>query len=113
MTLSISASGSQLTTASEVTINEITSDDLNYWGAMIFVPAAFTGTDSATIKFYVYDTVPTAATRIQYVKSFTGSQAASPSFYIPLVPTTRYKITIQRTAGSDRTFTWLVLKQTG
>jgi hypothetical protein len=113
MALTIPANGSTATTSSEATLSEITSNDLAYWGAMVFVPSAFTTGDTAVIKFYVWDINPTATSRIQYVKTISDSQASAPSFYIPLVPTTRYKLTIQRTAGTDRTFTWQIIKQTG
>lgn len=114
MTLTFPANGATATTASEATLNEITSDDDAYWGAMVIVPAAFTGTDSAIIKFYTYDiNAATITGKIQYPKTITGSQAAAPVIYIPLVPCKRYRLTIQRLAGTDRTFTWHIIKQTG
>ena len=114
MTLTFPTDGATATTASEATLSEITSDDAAYWGAMVFVPAAFTGTDSVTIKFYTYDNEAATITgKIQYVKTILGSQAAAPTFYIPLVPCLRYRLTIQRIAGTDRTFNWHIIKQTG
>ena len=41
MTLTEEINGATATTATETTINEITSDDLEYWGAMVFIPSSF------------------------------------------------------------------------
>jgi hypothetical protein len=114
MTLTFPNNGATATTASEATVNEITSDDDAYWGAMVFVPATFTSTDSMEIKFYTYDiNAATITGKVQYFKSITGDQSQSPAFYIPITPCKRYRLTFKRTVGTDRTFTWHIIKQTG
>ena len=114
MTLTFPASGATATTASEATISEITSDDDAYWGAIIYFPAAFTTGDTVVIKFYIYDINATTITgKIVYNKTVSDSQVANPAYYIPLIPGKRYRLTLQRTLGTDRTFTWYIVRQTG
>jgi hypothetical protein len=114
MTLTFSANGSTATTASEATLSEITSDDDAYWGAMVYVPSTFTTGDSVIMKFYIYDINATTITgKIVYARTITDSQAAEPGFYFPPVAGKRYRLTIQRLLGTDRTFTWYIIKQTG
>ncbi len=114
MTLTFPANGATATTASEVTLSEITTDDDAYWGAMVFVPATFTGTDTVEFRFLIYDVnAATITGKIVYYKSITGDQSASPAFYFPPTVGRRYRLTIKRTAGTDRTFTWHIIKQTG
>ena len=54
MTLTEEANGATVTTATETTVNEITSDDLEYWGATVFIPSAFTTGDAMEIRFYTW-----------------------------------------------------------
>ena len=114
MTLTFTANGSTATTASEATTNEITSDDDAYWGAMVYVPSTFVSGDAMEIRFYIYDiNAATITGKILYYKFITGDQSASPAFYIPPTAGKRYRLTFKRTAGTDRTFTWYIIKQTG
>lgn len=114
MTLTFPASGSTASTASEVTTNEITSDDDAYWGAMVFVPATFTGSDTVEIRFYIYDiNAATITGKVVYLETPTGSQANAPGIYFPPIAGKRYRLTLKRTFGTDRTFTWYIIKQTG
>lgn len=114
MTLTFSANGSTATTASEATLSEITSDDDAYWGAMVYVPATFVSGDAVEFRFYIYDiNAATITGKIVYYKFITGDQSSSPAFYFPPVAGKRYRLTIKRTSGTDRTFTWYIIKQTG
>jgi len=114
MTLTFTANGSTATTASEATLNEITADDDEYWGAMVFVPSAFTTGDTVEIRFYAYDiNAATITGKIYLLHTISGDQSANPAIYFPLIPCRRYRLTIKRTAGTDRTFTWQIIKQTG
>jgi len=114
MTLTFPANGATLTTASEATVNEITSDDDQYWGAMVFIPAAFTGSDSVEVRFYVYDiNAATITGKCIYYDLITGDQSQSPPFYYPVTPCRRYRLTFKRVGGTDRTLTWYIVKQTG
>lgn len=114
MTLTESASGSTATTSSEATVNEITADDLNYWGAYVFIPSAFTTGDTMEIKWYTYAIATTASVECLYYVPLTGATSyTETAIYFPLVPTRRYRLTFKRTAGTDRTFKWQIVKQTG
>ncbi|SRR5580765_1935822 len=114
MTLTFPANGSTASTASEATLSEITSDDDAYWGAMVYVPATFTGSDLVEIRFYVYDINATTITgKVVYYDAIGGDQSMSPSYYYPPVAGKRYRLTIKRIGGTDRTFTWYIIKQTG
>ena len=114
MTLTFPASGSTATTASEATLSEITSDDDAYWGGMLYFPATFTTGDQVVVKWYIYDiNAATITAKIVYARTFTHSQASEPAVYFPPIAGKRYRLTLQRTAGTDRTFTWYIIKQTG
>lgn len=60
--------------------------------------------DTYVIKVYVKDQNG-ATMRIAKTATLSGAQT-DPAAYLPFVPTKQYKVTIQRTAGSNRTFTW-------
>ena len=117
MTLTFPASGSTATDATATPgkiFSEITSDDDAYWGAIVYFPATFTGTDSVTVRWAIYDIAGATITdKFIYARTYTGSQAAEPALYIPLIPGKRYRLLIERLAGTDRTFTWYIVKQTG
>ena len=73
MTLTEEANGATTTTATETTINEITSDDLEYWGATVFIPSAFTTGDAMEIRFYTWASNPTASLECLYYVPLTGA----------------------------------------
>jgi len=114
MTLTESANGSTSTTATEDTINEITSDDLQYWGAMVFIPAAFTTGDTMEIRFYTWESAGTPSLQCLYYVPLTGATSyTETAIYFPPTATKRYRLTFKRTGGTDRSFKWQILKQTG
>ena len=114
MTLTWSANGATATTASEATVNEITSDDFNHWGGQVFIPAAFTTGDIMEIRFYGYAINGTPSLECLYYKKLIGTTSYNETeINIPLTPCTRYRLTFKRTAGTDRTFKWQIAKQTG
>lgn len=114
MTLSYPNNGATASTASEATVNEITSDDLNYWGAQVFIPATFTTGDAIEIRFYGYATQGTPSLECLYYKKVTGATSyLETEINFPPTPCTRYKLTFKRTAGTDRTWKWQIVKQNG
>lgn len=113
MTLTETANGSTATTASEATINEITSDDLEYWGAMVFIPTAFTTGDQMEIKFYAWNSNQSQLEALYYIPVIGATSYNETAIYIPPVQTKRYKLTFKRIFGTDRTFRWQINKQTG
>jgi hypothetical protein len=115
MTLIESANGATATTASEATVNEITSDDLQYWGGAVFIPTTtFTTGDEMEIRFYMWESPATASVQCVYYKKLIGATSyLETAVYIPPVQTKRYRLSFKRTAGTDRTFKWQITKQTG
>lgn len=114
MTLTEEANGATATSATETTINEITADDLEYWGATVFIPATFTTGDSMEIRFYTWASNPTASLQCLYYVPVTGAASYNETaIYFPPVQTKRYRITFKRTGGTDRTWKWQITKQTG
>ena len=108
------ANGSTATTTSEDIFSEITSNDDAYWGGMVFVPSAFTGSDAVEIRFYIYDiNAATITGKNTYYKKIIGDQSTTPGIYIPPTFGRRYRLTLKRTAGTDRTFTWYIIRQSG
>lgn len=61
--------------------------------------------DTVVIKVYVKDQNG-ATMRVLYNKTLTDAQTNEPAYFIPFVATKQYRVTIQRTAGTDRAYTW-------
>jgi hypothetical protein len=113
MALTFPTSGATATTVSEATVNEITSDDGAYWGAQVFIPATFTTGDTIELRWYIWDINGAAVKELYYKKLVGAASYLEKCINFPLTPSRRYRLTIKRTAGVDRTFTWLIVKQTG
>jgi len=61
--------------------------------------------DTMVFKVYIYD--DNAATlRIVDTQTFAGQQTTTPAVYIAPYATRQFKVTVQRTLGSDRAITW-------
>lgn len=106
MTLTFT-SGSITSTASEQTVWDVTADE--NIGGWIFTHNMTSG-DTITIKVYVKDTNGSAM-RTYLTTPLSGVQS-DPAFYLPFVATREHKVTIQRTAGSDRAYTWQRIEAT-
>jgi hypothetical protein len=114
MTLTEPNNGATATTASEGTVNEIGADDLAYWGAMIFIPTAFTTGDEMEIRFYAYASQGTPSLECLYYRKLVGATSYNETaVHIPPTQTKRYKLTFKRTLGLDRTFKWQITRQNG
>ena len=98
----IFTSGTITTTASEQTIWDITAD--NHFAGWIHAHN-MVASDVVVIKVYVKD--QNAGTMRLYVTQTLSNAQTEPAFHIPFVPTKQHKVTIQRTGGADRAFTWL------
>jgi hypothetical protein len=69
-----------------------------------------TASETFRIKVYVRD--QSAITMRQYEsQDYTGVQS-SPAIYIPPLLAKQYKVTIQRTVGSDKEVNWQVIEVT-
>lgn len=99
--------GSLTTTTSEQTIVDLIGDQ-QY--SLTFFLHNMTGSDSFTVKVYLKDQNG-GALRIYETEVYTGPQA-EPAFYVAPLLTKEFKVTIQRTAGSDRVVTWQAFEVT-
>jgi hypothetical protein len=94
-------SGSITTTASEQNLFDIT-------GNAIFMTSIFTHNmasgDTIVIKLYVKDQV-SSTMRLFDTQTLTGDQPEDAK-YIDAIAARQYRVTIQRTAGTDRTYNW-------
>lgn len=95
----------------ENTIFDVTPA-LNNWSSQVFINALQSG-DTITIKIYV-DDVQAGTEKIMYSQSFTGpyngAGVAVGVFLFP-IQCTSYKLTLQQSAGTLRTFNWVRYKQ--
>jgi len=103
MALTLAQQGSQLTTAAEIEIVNITS--LNHFAAYIFTDPMQSG-DRLTVRVFVLD--DQGATTKKYLDVELIDVQATPAVFIPFVPANQYRITIQRTGGVDRTYNFSV-----
>jgi hypothetical protein len=99
--------GTTTTDGTEQTLWDITAD--KYYGGFLFTHAMLAG-DTVRVRVYVKDQ-NAALMRVLYDESPTGAQDP-PAFFIAMVPTKQHKVTIQRTAGTDRAYTWQRAEQT-
>lgn len=60
--------------------------------------------DTIVIKVYNYDDQD-AVERLFGVYTYTDAQS-EPTFLFDFIPSTRYRVSLQRTAGSDRAISW-------
>lgn len=95
-------SGSTTSTASEVNLFDITADE--HFATWIFTHNMLSG-DTVVIKVYVKD--QNAGTMRLYLTATITNAQTDPAYHIPFVPTKQYRVTIQRTGGTDRAYTWL------
>src|SRR5687768_8594358 len=100
--------GTITTTASEQNLFDVTADA--YYATHIFLHN-MTATETFVIKVYVKD--QNAATmRVHSTITRSGVQSDPAGFIAPMA-TKQYRVSIQRTAGTDRAVTWQRIDQTG
>ena len=101
--------GTITTSASEQNLFDITTGGPKYFTTIVFLNA-MTSTETFVFKVYVYDTNATTY-RVYQTITVTGAQT-DPAGYIPTLLSAQYKVTVQRTAGTDRSVTWERFEQT-
>lgn len=102
MVLSLAGTGSVLTNGTEQELFNITA--LAHYATWVFLPGAFTTGDAIVIRVYVLDN--TGAVLSKYLDVQINGPQSSPAIFIPFVPANQYRVTIQRSAGTDRTYNW-------
>lgn len=103
MALALQQSGNIITNGSEQQLFSITS--LNHFACYIFAEAMQSG-DELTIRVQVLD--DDGATLRKYLDVTLVGLQASPAVFIPFLPTNQYRVTIQRVAGADRSYSFSV-----
>jgi phenolic acid decarboxylase len=103
------ADGTITTTASEQDLFDITTGGPKYFTTIVFLHN-MTATETFVFKVYVYDTNATTYRVFQTI-TITGSQA-DPAGYMPTLLSSQYKVSVQRTTGTDRAVTWKRFEQT-
>ncbi len=93
--------GTLTTTASEQTIVDLTADE--HFAIWLFLHN-MTSSETFRVKVYVKDQNTTTLRQFS-TTDYTGVQA-SPAVFVPFLPTKEFKVTIQRTAGTDKAVTW-------
>jgi hypothetical protein len=103
------ADGTITTSAVEQSLFDITTGGPKYFTTIVFLHN-MTGTETFRIRVYLYDTNGATA-RTMVDETITGAQDP-PAFYVPTMLSSQYKVTIIRTAGTDRAVTWKRFEQT-
>ena len=101
MTITFS-NGSITSSASEQNIADVTADE--HFALWIFTHNMQAG-DTVVIRTKTLD-ANTSTVRTYDTTTLSGVQS-DPAYYIPFLAAKQYRVTIQRTAGTDRSYTWL------
>ncbi len=96
--------GSITTTAAEQNLFNITTGGPKHFATWVFAHNMIAG-DEVEIRVYVRDE-NTPAER-KYVDVLINGLQDDPAFFIPFIPSDQYRVSIQRTLGTDRLFTWV------
>jgi hypothetical protein len=98
--------GSTTTTASEANLFDVTADkDYSCW---LFLHN-MTASETFVFKVYTLDS-QTSTMRMYMTQTYTGVQT-EPAVFINNVPAAQYRVSQQRTAGTDRAVTWLRIER--
>lgn len=101
------SNGTITTSASEQNIFDITANA--HHASYIFTHNMQTG-DTVVIKIYIKDDYSSTVRLFDSV-TLSGAQTL-PSYFIPFLPATQFRVSIQRTAGTDRAYTYLRIEVT-
>ena len=93
--------GSETTDGTEQNLFDITAD--KHFALWLFTHNMLSG-DKIQVRVNVKDQNTT--TMRKYIDTEIADAQTKPAFFIPFVPTKQYKVSIQRTAGTDRLYTW-------
>ena len=97
------ADGTLTTSASEQNFFDITTGGPKYFTTIVFTHN-MTSTETFVFKVYVYDS-NASTSRLFDTITLTGDQT-NDAYYIPTLISSQYKVSVQRTAGTDRAVTW-------
>jgi len=94
--------GTLTTTGGEDILFDVVAD--KYFSTWIFAHN-MTSAETLRIRGYILD--ENANTMRLFIDESISGVQASPGWYIHLLPAIEYRITITRTAGTDKVYTWL------
>lgn len=98
--------GSAVMDGTEIVLFSDSVDTLQYNMTYIYLdPMTSVTPDVITIKVYIWDNIA-GSFKSYNTKQLTGQQTPDSVYYVPPLPTHRLKVTIQQTAGTNRTFNW-------
>ena len=97
------SNGTLTTSAVEQDLFSPTASDA-YYAGYIFCHNMQVG-DTVVIRVYVKDQ-EAGTNRVFQTATLTGVQS-DPAYFVPFLPTKAFRITIQRTAGTDRVYNWM------
>lgn len=109
MVLTSVSTGTITTDGTEQTIVSDSSENFFWHMIKIYTDSMLSG-DKITLKIYDYDTTG-AAYKLFDTVPLQDAQT-NPTYFSPPLPCHRFKITIQRTAGTDRAYNWERLSAT-
>lgn len=96
------ANGTTTTTTSEADLFSPVTADAHH-GCHIYLHNMASG-DTFVFKVYTYDA---NASTFRVFDTITKTDAqTNPAFYVPPIATPQYKITVQKTVGTNRAVTW-------
>lgn len=101
MVLGLAGNGVIATNGSEQQI--INQSSVNHYGTYIFTDQMQVG-DELTVRVYVLDNQ--GITLKKYLDIALVGVQLSPAVFLPFIPTGQYRVTVQRTAGVDRSYNW-------
>ena len=104
MVLSFDADGSQLVTDAETDLFAAQTDPKTYW-CKVFCNNMADG-DIYIIRTYVQDENALTTRVLNEDTVHFADIKNQPTYYIPPVPTNSFRVTVQKSSGTDRTFTW-------
>ncbi len=83
--------------------------DISTGGPKHFATWIFThnmlSTHTITVRVYVED--ENATTERKYIDTEISGAQTSPAFFVPFIPSDQYRVSIQRTAGTNIAITWV------
>lgn len=98
---------STTSTTSEANLFDTTGDA--HYACWIFAHNMQAGD---TMEFKVYAKDEQGAAMRVWIKKIFQDATDEPAWFVPFVATKQYKITVKRTTGADRAFTWQRIEQT-
>lgn len=96
--------GTITTTVVEQDLFNITTGGPRHYATWIFTHNMVLG-DIITLRVYVED--ENSTTQRKYLEVALQDSQTDPAFFVPFIPANEYRVSIQRTGGTDRVYNWI------